>query len=74
VAAGSTEVEIPKILATIKEIRKMGITVIIVEHVMRVMVNAVDRIIVVDKGMKIAEGEPMAVMCDTKVIEAYFGA
>ena len=74
VAAGSTEVEIPKILATIKEIRKMGITIIIVEHVMRVMVNAVDRIIVVDKGMKIAEGEPMAVMCDTKVIEAYFGA
>jgi branched-chain amino acid transport system ATP-binding protein len=74
VAAGSTEVEIPKILATIKEIRKIGVTVIIVEHVMRVMVNAVDRIIVVDKGMKIAEGEPMAVMCDTKVIEAYFGA
>jgi branched-chain amino acid transport system ATP-binding protein len=74
VAAGSTEVEIPQILATIKEIRKMGITVIIVEHVMRVMVNAVDRIVVVDKGMKISEGEPKAVMCDTKVIDAYFGA
>ena len=37
----------------------MGITIIIVEHVMRVMVNAVDRIVVIDKGMKIAEGEPM---------------
>jgi branched-chain amino acid transport system ATP-binding protein len=74
VAAGSTEIETSQILATIKEIRKMGITIIIVEHVMRVMVNAVDRIVVVDKGMKIAEGEPMAVMCDTKVIEAYFGA
>lgn len=73
VAAGSTEVEIPKILATIREIRKMGIAVIIVEHVMRVMVNAVDRIVVIDKGMKIAEGEPKAVMCDSKVIEAYFG-
>ena len=43
VAAGSTEVEIPKILATLKEIRRMGITVIIVEHVMKVMVNAVDQ-------------------------------
>jgi len=74
VAAGSTEIEIPQILATIKEIRKIGITVIIVEHVMRVMVNAVDRIVVVDKGMKIAEGDPMAVMCDAKVIDAYFGA
>ena len=74
VAAGSTEVEIPKILSTIKEIRKMGITVVLIEHVMKVMVNAVDRIIVLDKGMKISEGEPKAVMEDSKVIEAYFGA
>jgi branched-chain amino acid transport system ATP-binding protein len=73
VAAGSTEVEIPKILTTLKEIRNMGITVVIVEHVMRVMVNAVDRIVVIDKGMKIAEGKPTAVMCDSNVIDAYFG-
>ncbi len=74
VAAGSTEIEIPQILTTLREIRNMGITVIIVEHVMRVMVNAVDRIIVIDKGMKISEGDPKSVMCDRKVIEAYFGA
>ena len=73
VAAGSTEVEIPEILATIKEIRTMGITVVLVEHVMKVMVNAVDRIIVIDKGMKIAEGEPKEVMENSRVIEAYFG-
>lgn len=41
VAASSTEVEIPKILATLKETRRMGITVILAEHVMKVMVNAV---------------------------------
>ena len=41
VAASSTEVEIPKILATLKETRRMGITVILVERLMKVMVNAV---------------------------------
>jgi len=74
VAAGSTEVEIPQILATLQEIRRMGITMIIVEHVMRVLVRAVDRIVVIDKGMKIAEGEPQTVMNDSRVIDAYFGA
>jgi branched-chain amino acid transport system ATP-binding protein len=74
VAAGTTEVEIPKILATIRAIRDMGITIIIIEHVIKVLVNVVDRIVVLDKGTKIAEGEPGAVMCDAKVMEAYFGA
>jgi len=74
VAAGSMEIEIPKILATLKEIKKMGITLVIVEHVMKVMINAVDRIVVIDKGTKIAEGEPKSVMNDRRVIDAYFGA
>jgi branched-chain amino acid transport system ATP-binding protein len=74
VAAGTTEAEIPKILATIRAIREMGITIIIIEHVMKVLVNAVDRIMVMDKGMKICEGAPDAVMCDERVIAAYFGA
>jgi branched-chain amino acid transport system ATP-binding protein len=74
VAAGITEVEIPRVLATIQEIRRMGITVIIIEHVIKVLVNVVDRIVVIDKGVKIAEDAPMAVMNDCKVMEAYFGA
>ena len=74
VAAGTTETEIPKILAVINEIRNMGITIIIIEHVMKVLMGVVDRIIVIDKGTKIAEDKPAAIMCDNKVIEAYFGA
>jgi len=74
VAAGTTEREIPAILETMKRIREMGITIVIIEHVMKVLMNVVDRIVVLDKGMKICEGIPAAVLCDAKVMEAYFGA
>jgi len=74
VAAGTIDAEIPKILDVINEIRKMGVTIIIIEHIMKVLMNSVDRVIVIDKGMKIADDKPTAIMSDTKVIEAYFGA
>jgi len=73
VAAGSTEAEIPRILDRTEQVRKMGKTIILVEHVMKVMVEAVDRIVVMDKGEKIAEGTPGEVMKDEKVLAAYFG-
>lgn len=73
VAAGLTEEEIPRMLEILQQVRKMGITFILIEHVMRVMTKAVDKIMVMDKGAKISEGTTNEVMKDRKVIEAYLG-
>jgi branched-chain amino acid transport system ATP-binding protein len=72
-AAGLTEAEIPPVLDLLQKINELGITIILIEHVMKVMMRAVDRIIVMDEGTKIAEGKPNEVMENRKVIEAYFG-
>jgi branched-chain amino acid transport system ATP-binding protein len=73
IAAGLIDVEIPDVLETIAEIRAMGITIIIVEHIMKIMMEAVDRIVVLDKGSILCSGTVDEVVNNDRVIEAYFG-
>jgi ABC-type branched-subunit amino acid transport system ATPase component len=73
VMAGLTPTEISQAVALIREINRTGVTVIVIEHVMRAIMGVSDRILVMHHGRKIAEDAPDLVLADPQVIEAYLG-
>jgi branched-chain amino acid transport system ATP-binding protein len=72
-AGGLNETEILRMEAIITEIRDRGITVLLVEHHMDLIMDVSDEIVVLNYGEKIAEGSPEKIRCDRTVINAYLG-
>ncbi len=73
IMAGLNQTELAEAMELVKKIQKKGITVVIVEHVMKAIMGICDRIIVLDYGKKIAEGTPKEIASSKKVIEVYLG-
>ncbi len=73
IAGGLTESECHELVATISGIRAGGTTIVWIEHIVHALVAVVDRLIVLNFGRKIAEGEPQAVMASAEVREIYMG-
>ena len=74
VNAGLNPTEIDEALRMIRKIAEQGVTIVVIEHLMKVVVSISQRIVVLHHGQLIAEGEPNAVLRDSKVVEAYLGS
>lgn len=74
VNAGLNPAEIDEALRMIRKVAEQGVTIIVIEHLMKVVLSISQRIVVLHHGQLIAEGEPNAVLRDARVIEAYLGS
>jgi branched-chain amino acid transport system ATP-binding protein len=71
--AGLNHAEVPAAIELIRRVRASGITIVMVEHLVRAVFDLSDRVVVLSAGEKIAEGPPAAVATDQRVVDAYLG-
>jgi branched-chain amino acid transport system ATP-binding protein len=72
--AGLTPMEVQTAIQIIAQLRAQGITIVVVEHIVKAVMQLCDRVVVLNAGQKIAEGAPAAVTRDAAVIAAYLGS
>ncbi len=71
--AGLNQTEVAEAMEDVRQVREKGVTIIMIEHVMKAIMNVCDRIIVLNFGKKIAEGTPQEIVNSKTVIEVYLG-
>ena len=73
IGGGLTNAEAEDLVGTIRELRKRGISIVWIEHIVHVLLQVAERLICMDAGKIIADGEPRAVLSDADVVAAYLG-
>jgi branched-chain amino acid transport system ATP-binding protein len=74
IGAGLTDEEAIQLVETVREVRRRSVTIVWIEHIVHVLVQVAERLVCMDAGRVIADGDPETVMKDAAVIDAYLGA
>jgi branched-chain amino acid transport system ATP-binding protein len=73
IGAGLTDAEAAELVVTIRQLHDRGIAIVWIEHIVHILVQVVDRLVCMDSGQVIADGDPQAVLRDASVVDAYLG-